>query len=45
VLGLNGWVFEQAVQGCIEEELEAQQITVEIGEQVPLEEGPRQTWQ
>jgi len=37
VLGLNGWVFEQTVQSCIKEELEAQQITVEIGEQVPLE--------
>lgn len=37
VLGLNGWVFEQTVQICIKEELEAQQITVDIGEQVPLE--------
>ncbi len=36
VLGLSGWVFEQAVQSCIKEELEARESTVDIGEQVPL---------
>ncbi|KAF0219200.1 MAG: hypothetical protein FD174_2286 [Geobacteraceae bacterium] len=34
--GLSGWVFEQTIQHCIQKELKARGIDIEVTEQVPL---------
>ena len=34
--GLGGWIFEQTIQFCLRQELEARRIKAEFREQIPL---------